>query len=78
MHEDDDAFRLRPGKIRSRTGGKPKTFISEVLRAMDKAVGNSLGRCRWKGARAGTINLWKRPQCLWPLSGSERGAARHH
>jgi type IV secretory pathway VirD2 relaxase len=53
MREDDDAFHPRPGKIRSRTGGKPKTFINEVLRAMDKAGGKSLGAIGGKGLAVG-------------------------
>jgi type IV secretory pathway VirD2 relaxase len=53
MGEDDNAFRPRLGKIRSRDGGKPKTFINEVLRAMDKAGGKSLSASGIKGLTPG-------------------------
>jgi hypothetical protein len=35
--ERDDDLRIRPGRIRSRGGGAPKTFIGEVMRAAKKA-----------------------------------------
>jgi len=37
MNRDDSDFRIRPGRIRSKSGGKPKRFINQVLRAAKKA-----------------------------------------
>jgi len=37
MSGDDSDFRIRPGRIRSNSGGKPKSFINQVLRATKKA-----------------------------------------
>ncbi len=46
MHEDDYEFRILPGKVLSRGGGRPKSFVNEVLLAAKKAGGktSSLGR----------------------------------
>jgi len=37
MSSDDNDFRIRPGRIRSKGGARPKTFINQVLRAAKKA-----------------------------------------
>ena len=37
MSEDDSEFRVRPGRIHSQGGGKPKSFLNQVLRAASKA-----------------------------------------
>ncbi|MEQ1888553.1 MAG: DUF3363 domain-containing protein [Alphaproteobacteria bacterium] len=37
MTGDDNDFRIRPGRIRSKSTGKPKSFINQVLRAAKKA-----------------------------------------
>ncbi len=37
MSGDDSDFRIRPGRIRSKSGGRPKSFINQVLRAAKKA-----------------------------------------
>ena len=37
MSEGDSEFRVRPGRIKSTRAGKPKRFISQVLRAAKKA-----------------------------------------
>ena len=37
MSGDDSNFRIRPGRIRSKSGATPKSFINQVLRAAKKA-----------------------------------------
>ena len=37
MSEGDSDFNVRPGRIKSTRGGKPKSFINQVLRAAKKA-----------------------------------------
>ncbi len=37
MSGDDSDFRIRPGRIRSKSGARPKSFINQVLRAAKKA-----------------------------------------
>jgi type IV secretory pathway VirD2 relaxase len=37
MSGDDSDFQIRPGRIRGKSGGKPKSFINQVLRAAKKA-----------------------------------------
>jgi len=37
MSGDDSDFRIRPGRIRSNSGARPKSFINQVLRAAKKA-----------------------------------------
>src|SRR5258707_11658265 len=46
MNNSDDEVRVRPGRIGNRCGGKPKSFINQVLRAAKRAGGNgeSVGR----------------------------------
>ena len=46
MPEDDNEFRILPGKVLSRGGGRPKSFVNEVLLAAKKTGGqtSSLGR----------------------------------
>ncbi len=46
MREDDNEFSIRPGKVLSRGGGKPKSFVNEVLLAAKKAGAktSTLGR----------------------------------
>ena len=46
MREDDNEFRILPGKVLNRGGGSPKSFVNEVLLAAKKAGGktSSLGR----------------------------------
>ena len=41
MSDSGEDFRVRPGRIRSKSGGKPKSFINQVLRAAKKAGHNS-------------------------------------
>ncbi|MGF1627275.1 MAG: relaxase/mobilization nuclease domain-containing protein [Alphaproteobacteria bacterium] len=43
MTTRDDDFRVRPGRIRNQGGGKPKTFVAQVLRAANKAGGSGRG-----------------------------------
>ena len=40
MRGDDNDFTLRPGKIRRKGGGKPKSFFNEVLRAISIQSGS--------------------------------------
>ncbi|MGF1623964.1 MAG: relaxase/mobilization nuclease domain-containing protein [Alphaproteobacteria bacterium] len=44
MTARDDDVRVRPGRIRNRSGGGPKTFVAQVLRAANKAGGTGQGR----------------------------------
>jgi len=37
MSGDDSDFRIRPGRIRNKSGARPKSFINQVLRAAKKA-----------------------------------------
>ncbi len=37
MNDSGEDFRVRPGRIRSKSSGKPKSFINQVLRAAKKA-----------------------------------------
>ena len=41
MSDSGEDFRVRPGRIRGKSGGKPKSFINQVLRAAKKAGHNS-------------------------------------
>ena len=46
MSSRDDEVRVRPGRIGNRGGGKPKSFVNQVLRAAKRAGGSgeSVGR----------------------------------
>ncbi|MFM8859549.1 MAG: hypothetical protein ACKOEW_05565 [Methylocystis sp.] len=46
MHSDDPDFKLRPGKIRSRSGGKHKLFFNEVISALTKQGGGGPSQSR--------------------------------
>lgn len=41
MRDDDNDIILRPGKIRSRGGGRPQSFVNEVMRAVRKQTGGA-------------------------------------
>ncbi len=41
MSSSDDEVRVRPGRIGNRGGGKPKSFVNQVLRAAKRAGGNA-------------------------------------
>jgi type IV secretory pathway VirD2 relaxase len=43
MSQRDDDFRVRPGRIRSRGKGRPKSFVHQVLRAAKKDGGEGGG-----------------------------------
>lgn len=51
MNRDDSDFRIRPGRIRGKSGGKPKSFINQVLRAARKA-GHTATPSNGSGKRA--------------------------
>ena len=40
MNSRDDEMRVRPGRIGNRGGGKPKSFVNQVLRAAKRAGGS--------------------------------------
>ncbi|MFM8859489.1 MAG: hypothetical protein ACKOEW_05260, partial [Methylocystis sp.] len=46
MHSDDPDFKLRPGKIRSRSGDKHKLFFNEVISALTKQGGGGPSQSR--------------------------------
>ena len=50
MSEKDDDLRVRPGRIRHRGGGKPKRFMHNVLRAVNKAGRGEVGAHRLGGS----------------------------
>jgi len=51
MSGDDSDFRIRPGRIRNKSGGRPKSFINQVLRAAKKA-GHTAAPSSGSGKRA--------------------------
>lgn len=51
MSGDDSNFRIRPGRIRSKSGATPKSFINQVLRAAKKA-GHTAAPSSGSGKRA--------------------------
>ncbi|MDP1730301.1 MAG: hypothetical protein Q8L54_03800 [Devosia sp.] len=63
MTRDDDAFRIRPGKVRDRGAARspravrqrPKTFLGEVHRAIRRAGGNP-NRLAGTGKGSGRFN----------------------
>src|SRR5260370_20637005 len=73
MSSSDDEVRVRPGRIGNRGGGKPKSFVNQVLRAAKRAGGNagSVGR----PVRHGRSAFGRGRSAFGPsrLLGSERG-----
>ena len=51
MSGDDSDFRIRPGRIRGKSGATPKSFINQVLRAAKKA-GHTAAPSSGSGKRA--------------------------
>ena len=52
MRDDDNDFTLRPGKIRHRGGGQPKSFFNEVMRSLRRQAGGKTST----GSMSGTIS----------------------
>ena len=53
MRDDDNDFTLRPGKIRHRGGGQPKSFFNEVMRSLRRQAGGKTSTRSLSGKIAG-------------------------
>ena len=78
MRDDDNDFALRPGKIRHRGGGQPKSFFNEVMRSLRRQAGGKTSTRSLPGAITGGRSTFGRGRNAfgWSLfSGTSRRAA---